>query len=277
LLQQALDALRWVSSDEEVQERAMRRVLRATSDLEFQESPPRMGREIHRIIREETGSRDPYAEIKRRSTEVARSLEGDIRLRIRCAEDPFDAAVRFAIAGNVMDFALARRWDGPRILQSFEGALRRDLAHSDVEDLRREAEGADRILFIGDNAGEVVLDRLLIEQMEPGKVTYAVKGGPIINDAVREDAVAAGIGEVAAVVDTGSDAPGVFLDEGAPEFLRLFRSVDLVIAKGQANLETLCDCGREVFFLAQMKCPVIARDMGMEIGDWVCKRGGIRS
>jgi uncharacterized protein with ATP-grasp and redox domains len=103
-------------------------------------------------------------------------------------------------------------------------------------------------------------------------VRFAVKGGPVINDATREDAEAGGVGELARIVDTGTDSPGVILEDCSPEFRDAFETADLVIAKGQANYETLADCGREVFFLTQVKCPVVARDTGAEVGDWLCVR-----
>ena len=274
-VKQALAAARLVSSDEALGERVLRRVLGQASRLEFDRSPAHMGGEIHRIIREETGSADPYADIKRRSTEIALAQLDATRARVDAAPDPFDAAVRFAIAGNVMDFALASTWDGNRIGESLEEALSKALVRSDVEELRQTARTAAIILYIGDNAGEIVFDRLLLERLPAGRVSFAVKGGPVINDATREDAEAAGVDEVAKIVDTGADSPGTILDYCSHEFRDLFSLADVVIAKGQANYETLCDCGREVFFLTQVKCAVIARDTGAQVGDWVCMRGGI--
>jgi uncharacterized protein with ATP-grasp and redox domains len=272
---QALDAARLVSSDESVHERVLRGVLKAAGQLPFDRSPPHMAREIHRIIREETGSADPYADIKRNSTEIALAHLDAARERALAAPDPFEAAVRFAIAGNVMDFALASTWDGNRIEASLDEALEKTLARSDIEELRQIVETAAIILYIGDNAGEVVFDRLLLERLPAGRVKLAVKGGPVINDATREDADAAGIGELARIVDTGTDSPGVILEDCSQQFRDLFSLADAVIAKGQANYETLCDCGREVFLLTQVKCPVIARDASAEVGDWVCMRGGL--
>jgi len=269
-VRQALAAARLVSSDEAAHERVLRRVLDAGSRIGFEHSPPYIGREIHRIIREETGSSDPYADIKRHSTEAALELLGATRARVETASDPFDAAVRFAIAGNVMDFALAATWDGTKIGEALDGALSKDLAASDVGELEEAAGTAATILYIGDNAGEIVLDRLLLERLPEGRVKFAVRGSPVINDAVREDAEASGIGQVAEVVDTGSDAPGVILDDCSGEFRELFSLADVVIAKGQGNYESLCDCGREVFFLTQVKCDVIARDTGAPVGGWMC-------
>jgi hypothetical protein len=234
-----------------------------------------MGCQIHRIVREETGSPDPYAQIKRRSTEAALRLLPTARDRVAAAADPFDAAVRFAIAGNVMDFALSAAWNEERIEATFAEALTRPIVRSDVGRLKEDAGIAALILYIGDNAGETVLDGLLLERLPRGRVTYVVKGAPVVNDATREDALAAGIGEFARIVDTGSDAPGVILQDTSREFRDLFRLADLVIAKGQANYESLSGSREGVYFLTQVKCPVMARDAGASVGDWLCERSSL--
>jgi uncharacterized protein with ATP-grasp and redox domains len=230
-----------------------------------------MGREIHRIIREETGVVDPYALLKQKSTQTALIIASSVERRIKDAPEPFEAAVRFAIAGNVMDYALASEWDAERITLCFDEALSKRVDSNSVRDLEASVLAATTILFIGDNAGETVFDRILIQRLPENTVTYAVKGAPIINDATREDAEAAGIDRYAKIVDNGADAPGTILDLCSTEFRDLFETSDVVIAKGQANLETLNQCDRDVFFLAQVKCPVITRDLKAQVGDWVVK------
>ena len=260
-----------VSDDDAVAERVMRRVLEATNHLRLDMPPPYMGREIHKIIREVTGSADPYESIKRKSTRAALSLYERVVNTVERQIDPFNAAVRFAIAGNVMDYALTSAWDLDKINSCFDDALSTPLDDDAVRELRDSAVSATNVLIIGDNAGETVFDRVLIEQMPAKSVTYAVKGGPVINDAIREDAEAVGINRIARVVDTGSDAPGTILELCSPGFREIFDTADLVIAKGQANIETLNDCDREVFFLTQVKCPVIARSLEADVGDWLVR------
>jgi len=270
-VRQALDATRLVSAEEAVAERVLRRVLAATARMRMDLSPPFMGREIHRIIREETGSADPYAPLKQRSTQTALHLSGSVERRIEDAPDPFEAAVRYAIAGNVMDYALASSWDVEKIDACFEEALSKPIDLEAVRVLEKSVAAAARILYIGDNAGETVFDRILIQRFPENTVTYAAKGSPIINDATREDAEDAGIDRVAQIVDNGADAPGTILDLCSSPFRDLFEVADVVISKGQANFETLNRCDRDVFFLAQVKCPVIARDLNAQVGDWVVK------
>jgi uncharacterized protein with ATP-grasp and redox domains len=123
-------------------------------------------------------------------------------------------------------------------------------------------EGGGTILYLADNAGEIVFDRLLLEQLAGARLKVAVKGGAVINDATRRDAEQAGIGEVAEIIDTGSDTPGVVLEETGDGFREEFGRAELVIAKGQGNYEALSEAPREVFFLLMVKCDVLASDLG---------------
>ena len=139
-----------------------------------------------------------------------------------------------------------------------------------VKQLKQDLDNAKNVLILADNAGETVFDSLLIEQLpEHLEVTYAVKGSPVINDAVEADAIDAGIDELAEVIDNGTDAPGTLLHQCSSSFIEYFNSADVVIAKGQANFETLNTANREIYFLTQIKCPVIAKAYDYQVGDWI--------
>jgi damage-control phosphatase, subfamily I len=269
-IRQALDALREVNSNQVIIDRSLRRILREASNFDLNLSPPEMGQIIHRIIREETGNNDPYKAIKDRSITMAKKIELSIRDRILACFDPFGMAVRFAIAGNIMDFALASAWNNDKINDSFNKAKKQSLNTKTVQKLKSSIENANTVLVLADNAGETVFDRILIDYF-PGKatVTYAVKGGPIINDAVLEDAEASGLKEVAILIDNGNDAPGTILNKCSGSFKQVYNDADVVIAKGQANFETLNTADREIYFLTQIKCPVIAEHYNYVLGDWV--------
>lgn len=269
-VRQAHDALRQVTpDDEELVHRTLQRVMRAAAEFPLESTPPAMAQTTHRIIREQTGNPDPYAAIKTESTRMALGIADEVRGVIRSAIDPFKMAVRFSIAGNIMDFALASKWNRFNLSDFVEQTRLHALDDTEVEKLRQAAREARSILVLGDNAGEAVFDRLLIEQLGGGDVFYAVKGAPVINDVTLEDARASGLGEVAELVENGSDAPGTILADCNSGFRGLFHEAGLVMAKGQANYETLSACNRRLFFLTQVKCPVIGRDMGREVGDWV--------
>lgn len=267
LLRQTLDACRMASEDVSLHERVLKRVLQRSSEWSFERSPPEMSREIHRIIREETGDPDPYREAKSRHNRFALALLPELRKRVLDSRDGFEAAVRLAIAGNIMDFAGPGGLGEKLVLETIEDALTRPLAVDHIGHLRRAIEKANSILYLGDNAGEIALDRLLLEQMPRGKVTFAVRGSPVINDATVEDAEAVGLRGLVSVVDNGADAPGTILEACSEDFRTRFWCADLVISKGQGNYETLSCENREVFHLLKAKCPEIARDIGCEVGD----------
>ena len=272
-VRQAHDALRLVGSDERQSHEILQKVLVEAARFPLDRPPPAMAQTIHRIIREELGNPDPYARIKTDSTRLALKLAEEARAIIGASIDPFRMALRFSIAGNILDFALASSWNRLDLSDFIEQTRLHELADTAVERLRAAVKSAKKILFLGDNCGETVFDRLLIEQISTPKnrVIYAVKGSPVINDATLADALAADLDRVAELVENGSDAPGTLLEDCSAEFRRLFDRADLVIAKGQANYESLCEVSRPVFFLTRVKCPVIARDLGEPVGSWVIR------
>jgi hypothetical protein len=269
-IRQGLEAARSVSADEVVIARALKRVLAETATFDLNLSPPEMGQIIHQIIREETGNSDPYKEIKDSSITFALSIEDKVNKLICDSENPFETALRFSIAGNILDFALLSTWHDSRIDDSFKGALEKNIDLSVVKELEDEIRKSKHVLFLADNAGETVFDRMFIETFPQGtKVTYVVKGGPIINDATLECAEKSGLQHVSRIIDNGSNAPGTVLNLCSKEFIEEFDKAAVVIAKGQANFETLNDSSRQVFLLLQMKCPVISSHYNYDLGDWL--------
>lgn len=269
LMRQAGDAITRAGVDEARGIATMRAVLAASAELPLDQPPPFLAGTIHRLIREGTGVADPYADAKAQATALAFQLVESVRAQI--AGDPFEAAVRLAIAGNVFDFGAFTRLEAADIARTLAGAFTQPLAADEIGRLKAAAAKARTILYLADNAGETVFDRLLIERLPVGTVTYAVKSGPVLNDATVADALGAGIQDVAHIVATGSDMPGTLLDHCAPGFRARFEAADLVIAKGQANYESLGDARREVFFLTQVKCATLARDLRTPVGQWVVR------
>jgi uncharacterized protein with ATP-grasp and redox domains len=187
------------------------------------------------------------------------------------AEDSLEAAVRVSIAGNLIDFGTGselKPLDLEKVLADF---MTRPFFHSDVSGLQSALAGAEAVLVVGDNAGENVFDRPLLEQLEELNVTYAARGGPVINDATVADARLAGIHLHARLVSTGADIPGVVPESCSPGFMELFETADLIIAKGQGNFETLTELPKsgKIFMLFSVKCEVAARQVGGALGDMV--------
>jgi len=265
-VRQSLDAARLVTDDETIHERVLLEVLRDASEMDLRQSPPAMGRRIHRLIRELTGNPDPYRSVKELSNQRALAMYPKLKERIDQSPDPLDTAVRLAIAGNIIDFGFSWEIDDSLVRTTVEHSLHAPLDPAAVEAFREAAHEAQDILYLTDNAGEVVFDRLLVERLPLAKITFGVKGAPIINDATMDDARAAGLAELAPVISNGCDAPGTILEACSESFQERFHGAGLVIAKGQANYETLSHVHKNMFFLLKVKCPVIARDIGCDVG-----------
>ena len=270
-VRQALDSVRRATDDEAVGEQVLRETLRAISEMDLRESPPAMGHKIHRFIRDHVGGCDPYREMKDLSNRLALELYPALKSRVEQSANPLETAVRLAIAGNIMDVAVKGDVGQVNVNEAIEHALTGPF-DADMDGFASAVLTASSILYLADNAGEIVLDRLLIEELPLHKVTVAVRGAPVINDATMVDAQVAGITELVDVIDNGSDVPGTILEECSPTFRRRFNEAGLVIAKGQGNYETLSDVEKDIFFVLKVKCHVIARDLGRDVGSLVLQR-----
>ncbi len=268
-LRQALEAARQSGADERKQRAVLNRVLNTLEAVGPSSTPPEIGDLIHRIVREESGDADPYQEPKEAATRHALALYPRLKTLVAEADDPLERAVRLAVAGNIIDLAPVGEYD---LWGTVERVLDQPFAVEDGVAFREALASAEAVFYLGDNAGETVFDRVLIETLDL-PVAYAVKGGPVLNDATMDDAIAAGLDEVAEVVSTGSDSPGTILHLCSDDFRRRYDEAQMIIAKGQANYETLSSEGERLFFLLQTKCPVIAQDVGVPTGSIVLKQG----
>lgn len=268
-LSQALRAARIATSDERKIKRVLDEVGIMLKDIPVESTPPETGRMIYKKIREITGNPDPYREIKRESTQKAVSLYQTMKSRIERAEDRLLTAIRIAIAGNVIDFGVKGDFDFKKEVQETVDA---DFAVCDYNEFKTCLEKAGEILFIGDNAGECVFDRILIEEMNK-PVTYVVRDVPVINDALYEDAVEAGLDRVGTIISSGTDAPGTVLSTCSNEFREIYDNSKFIISKGQGNFEALSNEKRPIFFLLKAKCKVIANDIGINEKDILLKSG----
>ncbi len=269
-VRQALEAARFAGATTAQQREVMHQTLELMLALDPAATPPEIGDQIHRMVRQVTGQRDPYQEAKRSSTEQALALYPRLKTLLAAATDPLDVAVRLSIAGNIIDLGTVQTYD---LWDTVERVLGQPYAIGDDAAFRAALAQAQNVLYLADNAGETVFDRLLIETL-PVPVTYVVKGGPVLNDATWEDAVAAGLDKVAVLTDSGVDATGTILNRCSAEFRQLYADADVIIAKGQANYESLSPGDSRLFFLLQVKCPVIGRDLGVPDGSIVLKQGG---
>lgn len=264
-IRNALEMARIASGDMAVHEQVLRDVLQEMSEWDMRLPAPVLSQRVQRRLRALTGNQDPYQDAKCRFNEMALDLLPELRSTVEAAADPLQAAVRVVIAGNVIDMGV----NGNLRVEDVKTSLSRSFAApfaGNLDSFRAAIARAERILYLADNTGEIVFDRLLVEQLTARWTTVAVRGAAVLNDATLADARLAGLDQVAEVIDNGSDAPGTVLTECSALFRERFGSADMIIAKGQGNFETLAGGPGNIFFLLKVKCPVVAAHTGLEIG-----------
>lgn len=264
---QALYATRAATKDEKKAKQVLDRIAGIVPDIPLDSPPPETARLIYRAVREVTGIVDPFKAYKVISIKKALSFYGGLKSAVKASEDPLRTAVKIAIAGNVVDPGANPDFN---LEAEMRAVIESPLSVDDYASFRQSIEQARTVLYLGDNAGETVFDRILIETLEKDTV-YAVRAAPIINDATVEDAQKSGLGPVARIISSGCDAPGTIIKRCSQEFRDIFRTADVIVSKGQGNLEGLSDERGRIFFLLKAKCPVIARQLGTEVGGLILK------
>jgi len=271
-LRQALEAVKMSTDDEMVREKALREVMAYLLNVEWTNTLPELGTNVHRMVKKVTNNVDPYKQLKEKYNKIAQELYPELKLIVENSGDPLLTAVKLAVAGNAIDF-------GPKTDINLEcevqNVLKGELAINDIDQLTQAFLKSKSALYLADNAGETFFDRILIEILlkQNVKVTYAVKDAPILNDATFQDAEIAGISQMVKVMSIGTDCTGILFKECSDNFLSEFERADLIISKGQGNYESLNDVkGKEIFFLLKIKCSIIADDVGVETSSLILKR-----
>lgn len=270
MLRQVLEAAYMATADEAIHEQIMGDAIDTLVNYKNFDCAPILCEAMHTIVKQHTGVEDPYAAIK--AQDIAASLRLEPLLRRFSLKDNHLLlnALRIAATGNIMDSALYSDLD-------IEACVTKELeipfAICDKDAFDVDLGKAEQILIIGDNAGEVVFDKILTAYLaRDHEVIYAVRDKAIINDATVEDALKTGIADYAQVISTGSGMPGAVLKTCSAEFRDLFNKADIVISKGQGNFEALSDSSREIYFLLKAKCERIAEAVGVELNKYAFKK-----
>jgi uncharacterized protein with ATP-grasp and redox domains len=275
---QALEAARMAGANAKTQKKILDEIAKAIPNIKLSSTPPEMGKTIHDIVKELTGEEDPYKKLKEIATKQTLGIYPELKKKIESAYDKLLMAVELAIAGNIIDYGTKNSLDVEKELTKILGAEQRAIEEEkesifNFNSFKNAVKNAKCLLYIADNVGETVFDCVLLEEIrraDPEKeIVYAVREKPIINDALKEDAVKAGIDNFAEIISSGSEVPGTILPLCSKRFLKIFKKADLVISKGQGNYETLSDEKRLIFFLFMAKCPVIARHVDCGVGEIV--------
>ncbi len=267
IISQMVELIKILRLNKEAQERLMREVLKVLSVESYDVTSPELAEKVYDLVRQLTGREDPYAEIKREENRRAQEMVAPFRERLE--ELSLEDVLKLSVLGNSMDYGTEARFDVERELEELKRA---SLPSQVLGEFEKELQENRKLLIIGDNAGEIVFDKLLVEylRMRYGvETTYAVRGGPIINDATMEDALQVGMDKVAKVITTGQNIAGLVLERASEEIKKAIREIPLVLSKGQGNFETLEDKGLDIYFLFRVKCPVVGAYLKKRVGEMV--------
>jgi uncharacterized protein with ATP-grasp and redox domains len=221
------------SADETIQRLILNSVAFMIPELALDVTPPEIAQQVYRIVYEITGNNDPYRNAKKQADDLAMSYYPRMKHMVEDSSDPLQTACKLAIAGNAIDLGAQKEYDNMNKI--IEESVSYVLNFDDYKLFKESITDASLILYIGDNAGEIVFDRVLIEEiqkMDSNKIVYAVREKPIINDATIDDAVRVGLDKVAKVISNGSGAPATILSQCSPAMKDLYDSADVIIANG---------------------------------------------
>ena len=231
---------------------------------------PEVTRNILNSLKEFSAIEDPYFKEKNKSNREMLDRYFEFQEQVQNSNDKFDTALRLAIAGNIIDFGPTDKFD---VSGTIKRVLNSDFAIDHSQQLKVEIEKANTILYLGDNCGEVVLDKLFLETINHPNVYFAVRNSPILNDVTEKEALQVGIDKVAKIVSNGDDAPSTLLHRVSSSFLEIYKSADLIISKGMGNFEGLMtETDNRIFFLLMIKCPVIGEIIGAKNGAFIVKQ-----
>ena len=266
-MRQALKASRFCKLGEIEQEKILREVMTILLNERWDKTPPELAHVVHAVVRKYCG--DPYREVKRRSNELALKLYPDVREMVEKSEDPLKTAVKVAIAGNIIDFGAVDKDDVKEfnLMDFVRRVVNENLTVDHYKLFKEKLESGGSILYFADNAGEIVFDKILIETLfsiKKFRVTFVVKAGPIINDATIGDVKQVGLDEVVDEFRFISNGE-IGVERNSPEVGKWIDEHDIAISKGQGNYEGLSEFSG-IFYMLMVKCPVIARHIGVDIG-----------
>ncbi|MDD5510075.1 MAG: ARMT1-like domain-containing protein [Dehalococcoidales bacterium] len=270
---QALGVARATTDDINIHRRVLNEVAGLIPELPLEITPPEIAQRVYRLTYQITGNNDPYQAEKRKANERALALYPYLKKTVADSDEPLLTASKLAIGGNSIDLGPTSRYAA--INSIIAPALADNLSINDYEILCNSINESRRILYLGDNAGEILFDRILIEEIKQIKdirVDFVVRESPIINDATMTDARYVGLDRVANLISSGSDAPATVLSQCSDKILELYYAADMIIAKGQGNFESLSEEEGNIFFLLKAKCDVIAKILEVGIGGAVLKK-----
>lgn len=273
IFRQVLEASKMVTDDEDTIRKTLNKYARMIPEIKKEDTAPLIVNRIQKYIKEVSGEKDPYYKFKKKNIKLAQEHYLDVEKVLKKADDPLLVALTISAVGNSIDAGVSLDVD---IKGNVDLGLDAGFKQSDYSKFKTELKQAESLLIIADNAGEAVFDKLLIKVLNKDydlNITYAVRNSPILNDVTLKEAKLIGIDQICNVISSGCDTPGLMLDYISEEFRNIFVKTDIIISKGQGNLEGLLGTGNGIYFLFKIKCDLIARVLGngLNTGDFIFK------
>ena len=273
-IKQLIKISNFVNASEAQQITASKKLFKMLSEVDFNKSNPEIMGESWKIIVDIYGNDNPYKEIKSFYNNLLLEVYDDIRSIIKESDNPFLTALKIAVIGNIIDFGARHTFSKEEVIKRIKNHQEMSFKKDDSKKFEQSILNAKTILYIGDNCGEIVLDKLFIETLcflnKEVKVYFGVRGGAILNDVTVEDFNEVKMGEVATCVSSENAIPGTILKDSSKVFNDLFYNADIVIAKGQGNFESLSEVKRNGLYLLLMsKCNYVSSIIGVDTLDFV--------
>ena len=241
----------------------MQRVLKAISETPKSEGAPVIVRTINRIQKEMFGYNKDYTHIKSHFNELMMEKAPTVRDKLNKSEDSLRLAIQYAMTGNYIDFGAMNNVDEEQLGKLLDQASDNHVDEEEYISLKADIEKARSIVYLTDNCGEIVMDKLLIEEIQKqnpnAQITVIVRGKPILNDVTMEDAIQVGLTEIVNVIGNGSEIAGTYLEDISEEAKNVIDDADVILAKGQGNFETLRMCGKNIYYIFMCKCEMFAK------------------
>ena len=273
IINQSIKVSDTIDADSSLKKELTSTVELMSKDFSFAQNPPEIASYVYEKMSEIANKEDLYDEVKKSSTIKALSFVPLLKDKLLNSPDKLLTATKIAVAGNVIDLAAAVEFD---LEEELTKIFDTDFSHNNFDAFKGSLEVAKRVVVLGDNVGEHIFDYMFIatlDELYPQiEFHYFVRGNPIINDVTIVEAKEAEFDKLCSLVDSGVNTPGFVYNRATKYSQKLFDEVDLVISKGMGNYECLSPSHRKnICFLLKVKCNVVARSLGKEVGDIICK------
>lgn len=270
ILRQSIEAAQMVTDDEDIIDEIINEYATMMPSIRNTGPTPLIVSKIQKMIKEKTQIEDPYESFKQKNIKLAMNIYKDLEDLIDSDKDPLKKALILSATGNVIDAGVSVKI---KVEESILKNMEKGLTIDDYPIFQEKLQDSSSLLIIGDNTGEAVLDKLLLKELSKYdiEITYAVRDEPVLNDITLKEAKIIGLEKYSQVISSGCSAPGMLIEQANEEFLELYNNADMILSKGQGNLEGLSEADRSIFFLLKAKCDLIADYLDVNLNDLVFK------